>query len=337
MGVFSGVSRAIHSPDFGMRLQAALASANGDQNAVYRMQEMQRQNAELQLRQEAARRAEEDSRNQIWGMKSATGPDGRPLYDNSQIAAMNPEDRSHSMAANIAPYDQAPGNRRVFNDGRVVQAPTMDSLNAAAMNAQQPGMGDAFMRRQAYGPPIPITENGGLAGVDPATGRYRWEVRPANAPPESPPQRPQLPSGPPASAPRIGATGTARFPDPTAFRGGVMTSGRRTPQGNAAVGGVPNSAHLRGDGADFTPLPGQTLQQTLAQAQQYFGPNARVAIHNGTHVHATLPGYGQTPYFGARGAAGAPRQAVRVASPQQALGLSPGTRYSTPDGREFVR
>jgi hypothetical protein len=80
------------------------------------------------------------------------------------------------------------------------------------------------------------------------------------------------------------------------------TSGRRTPEGNRAVGGVPNSAHLTGDAADFTPRAGQSMSQLAAELRRRF-PGARV-INEGDHVHVQQSGWG-VPYHGRRGSQGA--------------------------------
>jgi len=80
-----------------------------------------------------------------------------------------------------------------------------------------------------------------------------------------------------------------------------MTSGRRTPEGNRLVGGVPNSAHVTGRAVDYA---GGDLNAILAEARKLPG-HRKSFIHDagsGRHVHAE--GDWQAPYFGRRGTTG---------------------------------
>lgn len=68
------------------------------------------------------------------------------------------------------------------------------------------------------------------------------------------------------------------FPDAT------ITSGARTPEHNAAVGGVPNSMHLAGQALDFT-LPNGMTSNDVRAALQSKGLPVTEFLDEGTHIH----------------------------------------------------
>lgn len=101
--------------------------------------------------------------------------------------------------------------------------------------------------------------------------------------------------------PQGGAGSQATAPFDPAQIPANFTSGRRTPEGNRLVGGVPNSRHLTGEAADFTPRGGQSMRELEAELRRRF-PNARV-INEGDHVHVQQRGW-NVPYHGRRGTTG---------------------------------
>lgn len=82
--------------------------------------------------------------------------------------------------------------------------------------------------------------------------------------------------------------------------GVVFTSGKRTPTGNAAVGGKEGSGHLDGKSVDIIPGRSGRTPQQIAQAVQQAG--GRALIEN-DHVHATFPS-ANVPFIGRQGSEG---------------------------------
>lgn len=108
------------------------------------------------------------------------------------------------------------------------------------------------------------------------------------------------PANPQSWRPVGGAATPASRPFADPMRApGRMTSGRRTPEGNALVGGRANSRHLHGDAADY-------VGTTPGELRRYFGPGVKI-IPESDHLHVQGIGTGRVPYFGKRGTKGLKR------------------------------
>lgn len=95
-------------------------------------------------------------------------------------------------------------------------------------------------------------------------------------------ENPTAPAAPAAPASTGGDPGA--LIDSYAKDGGaIVTSGLRTPEHNAEVGGVPNSHHLTNTARDLIPTPGTTIAQLAAEVQRRV-PGAKV-IQEADHVH----------------------------------------------------
>lgn len=90
-----------------------------------------------------------------------------------------------------------------------------------------------------------------------------------------------------------------------------MTSGVRSPERNAAVGGQPNSQHLRGTAADYA-VPPQLKPAFMSRVRQL----GYTPIDEGDHVHIQLPKGANNPSIG-RGRS-AEQTAAAVAAAQAA-------------------
>lgn len=97
----------------------------------------------------------------------------------------------------------------------------------------------------------------------------------------------------------------------------AVTSGFRTPQDNARVGGVPNSRHMSGQAVDLVPRPGETMAQLYTRVAQAPGVKA---INEGDHVHVQ------------QGGASAGRPVIPGSAPKPKESTVPAGYRLKPDG-----
>ncbi len=296
-------------------------------------------------RQEMELEADEKSAVYVWAKEQG--------YSDAEARALanDPKAASAITQARDKPVEFATtgGSRFDPRTGAWIRAPGRDADGNEYGLSTDPTQAQPVTRRGNK--TVPFTAGGGVQVLDALSGLSVAEDGSVIGLPDSeqtaPGYRSQNPMlGPPQQQP-MGQGGNLsgwtpgmfgsdpvrnapRLPDPMGFGG--MTSGRRTVEGNRAVNGVRNSDHLRGEAADFTPRPGETLAQARERARQYFGPNARPEIHNNNHVH--VGGLRDVPYYGKNGTRGLnQRGPIRVRTKAQRDALPPGTQYIAPDGR----
>lgn len=97
----------------------------------------------------------------------------------------------------------------------------------------------------------------------------------------------------PAPAPTSSANPSAVIAALTGA-GARVTSARRSPERNAAVGGAPNSYHLTDRARDIVPPPGMSMAQ-LEQRLRSSGADFVELINEGDHIHVAWAGEGSGP------------------------------------------
>jgi len=126
-------------------------------------------------------------------------------------------------------------------------------------------------RRQAAGMvPKTVETSQGIGWSTPGVGIQLAPIIPGPA------------GGAPTASPSLAGNFTGLAME---FPGVQMTSGTRTPQRNAEVGGQPNSQHLAGTAADYA-VPAALKPAFVARAKQL----GFVPIDEGDHVHLQMPG-----------------------------------------------
>jgi hypothetical protein len=122
--------------------------------------------------------------------------------------------------------------------------------------------------------------------------------------------------------------------------GVTISSGARTPEHNAAVGGVPNSEHIPGNGMayDLVPPAGMSTAQLAAKMQ---GLGAHQVIDEGNHVHvgwseAQLTASGQFTSTDLASRAGAAETRAREIAAQKYPGLPLVQDEAARNARTFV-
>jgi hypothetical protein len=243
---------------------------------------------------------------------------GYPKEVIDQLAQLPEESLSdEAMAMTVGEADTAYKQFMQTRDGNIVgvrESGQVDSLYASKPSP------DWRERKNADGSSEWFDINAGQGGGQPGPQG------------SAPAPRPQRPMGDPDAVVA-----------PFISEGARVTSSVRTPERNAAVGGVNNSYHLQSNGGsarDLVPPQGVSMSQFHRRVQEGLPPGWQ-AINEGDHVHIEPSSYqvaqagGNTPRPGGiRGDAPKPKGRMATQEDRQRLGLpSTGSFWIDPDGK----
>jgi hypothetical protein len=316
MAFLSGLGNGLRRAFDPSRIAQTQAILSGDYGAAGQIAQQQ---ARLRAAQQEAEAAAQARAQQMEAAAGLIGPNGQPLLNKQQLLALSPEHLSSLVRDTYAPAQYGPegGSRGMVNpttgQTEYQQAPWQRQIGRSII---QGGQGQDPRAIYQGVEPVAVQPGGAVYGMrgDGSLVDTGGPGPMANIPPP--------PGGGPAPGTVVGGyrfrggnpndrtnwepiEGGAGSGAPTPFSAADIpanfTSGRRTPEGNQLVGGVPNSRHLTGDAADFTPRAGQSMAALEADLRRRF-PGARV-INEGDHVHVQQSGW-NVPYHGRRGTAG---------------------------------
>jgi hypothetical protein len=219
------------------------------------------------------------------------------------VALTNPMEWAKANAGRYGYHGVNGGDQAIFGDptagGTIHTAPKYGMDNGRGYSVGPDGISPLGELDPSYSDQtarMNAEANANGFTLSPGAIRYGKDNQPVASAPFAPrleqvdPTKDLYQMGGPQKAPQISAPQALAEMFPRA----TVTSGARTPEHNAAVGGVPNSYHLKGQAVDLKPPAGMTTGQ-FAAAIKASGIPLEEVIDEGNHVHVAWADGAQAP------------------------------------------
>lgn len=269
MGASRQAGNALAQGDYGAASSALYGSGmlnEGLQVQRYGQQELERQaEAERQAQSDVAKaEAEKTKAAYELAERLSTVPEGQRL---AAFRGM----QSFLQKAGVTPQEFAEATEEDFSDERLAWA-----RKEAAEKLQGVNLG-----------------GGAFASFNQQTGEFRVLRQPDPSYIQRDPEKELWENGSAGSQTAAPSGGVRGMVDQIVGAGGRITSAMRSPEKNAAVGGAPNSYHLKGQAYDLVPPPGMSMEQLAAQFRGV--PGIKEVLNEGDHVHIAWDDSAQAP------------------------------------------